>query len=181
MQADALRLLPMSLRSIGGKEPPFHGAFDCVFFFLFCQMVANSSNSRWNAYGSICCYMCSLVLGNMGVGRCKQRKKTEIQKNLGFSLLGYPDSNQKRQDQNLQCYHYTIPQFCCASLSTATVFLNCECKGTEFFWNHQIFCGFFLKNMRFSSILHKKTQKKSFYGAYSTEIVYLCRQRNHIL
>ena len=24
--------------------------------------------------------------------------------------LGYPDSNQKRQDQNLQCYHYTIPQ-----------------------------------------------------------------------
>ena len=25
-------------------------------------------------------------------------------------LLGYPDSNQERQDQNLQCYHYTIPQ-----------------------------------------------------------------------
>ncbi len=24
-------------------------------------------------------------------------------------MLGYPDSNQKRQDQNLQCYHYTIP------------------------------------------------------------------------
>ena len=24
------------------------------------------------------------------------------------SLLGYPDSNQERQDQNLQCYHYTI-------------------------------------------------------------------------
>ena len=24
--------------------------------------------------------------------------------------LGYPDSNQERQDQNLQCYHYTIPQ-----------------------------------------------------------------------
>ena len=27
-----------------------------------------------------------------------------------FSLLGYPDSNQERQDQNLQCYHYTIAQ-----------------------------------------------------------------------
>ena len=26
-------------------------------------------------------------------------------------LLGYPDSNQERQDQNLQCYHYTISQF----------------------------------------------------------------------
>ena len=29
-------------------------------------------------------------------------------------MLGYPDSNQERQDQNLQCYHYTIPQFCFA-------------------------------------------------------------------
>ena len=27
-----------------------------------------------------------------------------------MSLLGYPDSNQERQDQNLQCYHYTIAQ-----------------------------------------------------------------------
>ena len=27
-----------------------------------------------------------------------------------FFVLGYPDSNQERQDQNLQCYHYTIPQ-----------------------------------------------------------------------
>ena len=27
-----------------------------------------------------------------------------------FFLLGYPDSNQERQDQNLQCYHYTIAQ-----------------------------------------------------------------------
>ncbi len=27
-----------------------------------------------------------------------------------YYLLGYPDSNQERQDQNLQCYHYTIPQ-----------------------------------------------------------------------
>ena len=27
-----------------------------------------------------------------------------------FFCLGYPDSNQERQDQNLQCYHYTIPQ-----------------------------------------------------------------------
>ena len=32
---------------------------------------------------------------------------------LAIFLLGYPDSNQERQDQNLQCYHYTIPQFRC--------------------------------------------------------------------
>ena len=25
-------------------------------------------------------------------------------------LLGYPDSNQEKQDQNLLCYHYTIAQ-----------------------------------------------------------------------
>ena len=29
---------------------------------------------------------------------------------MEISLLGYPDSNQERQDQNLQCYHYTIAQ-----------------------------------------------------------------------
>ena len=26
------------------------------------------------------------------------------------SLLGYSDSNQEKQDQNLLCYHYTIAQ-----------------------------------------------------------------------
>ena len=45
-------------------------------------------------------------------------------------LLGYPDSNQERQDQNLQCYHYTISQ-CFATLKP--LFLDCECKGTNFF------------------------------------------------
>ncbi len=35
---------------------------------------------------------------------------------LGYpdSMLGYPDSNQERQDQNLQCYHYTIAQYICS-------------------------------------------------------------------
>ena len=28
-----------------------------------------------------------------------------------FNLLGYSDSNQEKQDQNLLCYHYTISQF----------------------------------------------------------------------
>ena len=27
-----------------------------------------------------------------------------------FNLLGYSDSNQEKQDQNLLCYHYTIAQ-----------------------------------------------------------------------
>ncbi len=29
---------------------------------------------------------------------------------VALEELGYPDSNQERQDQNLQCYHYTIAQ-----------------------------------------------------------------------
>ena len=39
-----------------------------------------------------------------------------------FVSLGYPDSNQERQDQNLQCYHYTISQ-CYSDLS-----LYCDAK-----------------------------------------------------
>ena len=38
---------------------------------------------------------------------------------LRLLSLGYPDSNQERQDQNLQCYHYTIAQ----SFSGAKVLL----------------------------------------------------------
>lgn len=38
---------------------------------------------------------------------------------LDFSSLGYPDSNQERQDQNLQCYHYTIAQSVCGCKDSA--------------------------------------------------------------
>ena len=51
-------------------------------------------------------------------------------------LLGYPDSNQERQDQNLQCYHYTIAQSKCFAKARAclcALFLVCECKGKAFF------------------------------------------------
>ena len=41
-------------------------------------------------------------------------KKAALSSAQPFSLvLGYPDSNQERQDQNLQCYHYTIAQLRC--------------------------------------------------------------------
>ena len=55
-------------------------------------------------------------------------------------LLGYPDSNQERQDQNLQCYHYTIPQF-----------LICGCKGTAFFLFSKENPDFFSKNRKKTS------------------------------
>ena len=41
-------------------------------------------------------------------------------------LLGYPDSNQERQDQNLQCYHYTISQCRFAKLETVVPCLRVQ-------------------------------------------------------
>ena len=44
---------------------------------------------------------------------CRYEKKKEPTTGwvtLCLTPLGYPDSNQERQDQNLQCYHYTIAQ-----------------------------------------------------------------------
>ena len=46
------------------------------------------------------------------IPRLNVRNKYKKRENQIDSLfrLGYPDSNQERQDQNLQCYHYTIAQ-----------------------------------------------------------------------
>lgn len=132
------------------------------------------------SYGSICCDMCSLVWNTIG-GRCRKRK-TEIQKNLGFSLLGYPDSNQKRQDQNLQCYHYTIPQFCVLLLALQLCFSIASAKVRSFFETTKFFADFFLKNMRFSSILHKKTQKKELLRClFNRNSVPLQAKKSHII
>ena len=43
---------------------------------------------------------------------------------LEVFLLGYPDSNQERQDQNLQCYHYTISQCFLFSGAKVVTFLQ---------------------------------------------------------
>ena len=40
----------------------------------------------------------------------KKKESTTGWVTLCLTPLGYPDSNQERQDQNLQCYHYTIAQ-----------------------------------------------------------------------
>ena len=66
------------------------------------------------------------------------------------SLLGYPDSNQERQDQNLQCYHYTISQF----VSSNCLLLICDCKGSAFFSYPKTFCAFFHKKFHFSGTLY---------------------------
>ena len=64
-----------------------------------------------------------------------KKKRTLLGEESSF-LLGYPDSNQERQDQNLQCYHYTIAQSICFAKGAHVLyalFLVCECKGKAFF------------------------------------------------
>ena len=64
-----------------------------------------------------------------------KKKRTLLSEESSF-LLGYPDSNQERQDQNLQCYHYTIAQSICFAKGAHVLyalFLVCECKGKAFF------------------------------------------------
>ena len=50
-----------------------------------------------------------------------------------FNLLGYSDSNQEKQDQNLLCYHYTIAQtyiYGIFSMKTS-VFVRCWATRTR--------------------------------------------------
>ena len=50
---------------------------------------------------------------------CKKKQKKPYRNKNGDSFrignrlrkLGYSDSNQEKQDQNLLCYHYTIAQY----------------------------------------------------------------------
>ena len=57
-------------------------------------------------------------------------KKREPHYLEGFSfLLGYPDSNQERQDQNLQCYHYTIAQSFVSLQGGSSPTLACALRG----------------------------------------------------
>ena len=71
---------------------------------------------------------------------------------LRRSLLGYPDSNQEKQDQNLLCYHYTI--------SHCVLLLIFGCKDTASLNTDKTFEGefsdFFEKS--FSGRVNKQVQ-----------------------
>ena len=62
------------------------------------------------------------------------------------SLLGYPDSNQEKQDQNLLCYHYTISQNYLSNSQQAPLVLNCDAKVRRFFHTAKLFSIFFHRN-----------------------------------
>ena len=83
-------------------------------------------------------------------------------------LLGYPDSNQERQDQNLQCYHYTISQCCFAKFETVVpclrvqrykLFLNPARKSRKIF-----------KKNRILAVLREKLIKKCNFWDFWGEI-----------
>ena len=84
-----------------------------------------------------------------------KNRKCFLLSNLRFFLLGYPDSNQERQDQNLQCYHYTIPQF-----------LFCGCKGTTFSETTKTFGEIFLKILKNSAIMCLNRIKTTIFAPY---------------
>ena len=60
-------------------------------------------------------------------------------------LLGYPDSNQEKQDQNLLCYHYTISQDYLNCSEQAPLIQNCGAKVRLFHESAKVF-GFFFDN-----------------------------------
>ena len=81
-------------------------------------------------------------------------KKALLCVSNAFFLLGYPDSNQERQDQNLQCYHYTISQSLCVKTKVKIKYPSVfKCKVTTFLCNFQIFLSFFLKKPSKNAII----------------------------
>ena len=78
-----------------------------------------------------------------------------------FVSLGYPDSNQERQDQNLQCYHYTISQ-CRTDLLSVL-----RCNSYCFFVNNQNFSAVFCLAALFIRFLYKTVCFVSFSPSFS--------------
>ena len=60
-------------------------------------------------------------------------KKERLQLKSLSLLLGYPDSNQEKQDQNLLCYHYTISQGYLSHSEQVPLVLNCGAKVLLFY------------------------------------------------
>ena len=56
-----------------------------------------------------------------------------------FLELGYPDSNQEKQDQNLLCYHYTISQGYLSHSEQVPLVLNCGAKVLLFYELAKVF------------------------------------------
>ena len=83
----------------------------------------------------------SFILSKKCATRCVGKKEKRWLKWISVVLkLSYQDSNLDRQNQKLQCYHYTIRQ----SLLPKTSVLK-RCKGTHNIFTVQIFLQLFSK------------------------------------
>ncbi len=76
-------------------------------------------------------------------------------------LLGYPDSNQDKQDQNLLYYPYTIAQCYVFCIQIDTVISEMRCKGISFSETSKAISNIFLKTGAFFVSLHTNQHKKS--------------------
>ena len=84
-----------------------------------------------------------------------------------FSLLGYPDSNQERQDQNLQCYHYTIAQSICSPkdcLACKRCSLFASAKVRRFYDSTKLFSEKITKKIRIRLVLLSAPPKSRIFG-----------------
>ena len=72
---------------------------------------------------------CCLPPRGTAAGRQTQQKKDASHASF---LLGYPDSNQEKQDQNLLCYHYTIAQ--CFDYGCKDTAFSRTCKHSRHFF-----------------------------------------------
>ena len=85
------------------------------------------------------------------------KKRRSFPRTTSFVLsLGYPDSNQERQDQNLQCYHYTIAQstlFCAPRFRFAGAKVGSFCETCKLFPKKNKFSPYFFSSSRNSLYL----------------------------
>ena len=81
---------------------------------------------------------------------------TTVHTAIRISSLGYPDSNQERQDQNLQCYHYTISQN-----HLHRDFLSNAMQRYKVFLNQPNFYVFFFKKISFLYVFNSYKGKNS--------------------
>ena len=57
---------------------------------------------------------------------CNKKSPQSVDCELFSVLLSYRDSNPKRQNQNLLCYHYTIAQSVLSVANIRSIFDSCK-------------------------------------------------------
>lgn len=143
VQADALRLLPMSLRSIGGKEPPFHGAFDCVFFFCsarWLQIHRTHVGMRMEVSVVICVLWFWVIWEWVGVNK---EKKPRFKRISVFLCWGIRTRTRKGRTRICSVTITPYPNFVVLLSALQLCFSIASAKVRSFFETTKFFADFF--------------------------------------